>query len=402
VIAGRRSGKSRLAALIAVHRATFTDYRPHLAPGERALVMVIASDRTQARVVHRYVKGLLHTTPLLERLIEREAADSIDLRNRVSIEIHTASFRATRGYTLACVVADEVAFWRDESSANPATEILQALRPGLATIPGSLLIAIGSPYARSGPLWQTYARHYGKDDSDVLVVQAPSRTLNPTLSERLVERALEEDPEGAGAEYLAQFRRDISAFVDRDVIESCIVPGRFELPRVSDVSYRAFCDPSGGSQDSMTLAIAHSEGMGDLQRAVVDVVREVRPPFSPDTVAQEFAALLKSYGLAEVTGDRYGGLWPSERFAVHGIEYKPAELPKSDLYREVLPLLNAARVELLDLPRLRAQFLGLERRVARGGRDSIDHGPAGHDDVANAAAGAIHLVGQSRPVAWLA
>jgi hypothetical protein len=75
---------------------------------------------------------------------------------------------------------------------------------------------------------------------------------------------------------------------------------------------------------------------------------------------------------------------------------------KSDLYREVLPLLNAGRVELLDLPRLRAQFLGLERRVMRGGRDSIDHGPSGHDDVVNAAAGAIHLVGTARAVAWIA
>jgi hypothetical protein len=33
--------------------------------------------------------------------------------------------------------------------------------------------------------------------------------------------------------------------------------------------------------------------------------------------------------------------------------------------------------------------LGLERRTSRGGRDSIDHAPGSHDDLANAAAGAI-------------
>jgi hypothetical protein len=30
---------------------------------------------------------------------------------------------------------------------------------------------------------------------------------------------------------------------------------------------------------------------------------------------------------------------------------------------------------------------GLERRTARGGRDTIDHAPGGHDDLANVVAG---------------
>ena len=51
-------------------------------------------------------------------------------------------------------------------------------------------------------------------------------------------------------------------------------------------------------------------------------------------------------------------------------------------------------LELLDTPRLHAQLLGLERRTACGGRDSIDHAPGAHDDVANAVAGA--LAGRTR------
>ena len=90
-----------------------------------------------------------------------------------------------------------------------------------------------------------------------------------------------------------------------------------------------------------------------------------------------------------VSGDRYGGEWPREAFRKCGIEYATASKAKSDLYRDVLPLLNSDRVELLDLPRLQAQLLGLERRTSRTGRDSVDHGPGGHDDLANAAAGAI-------------
>lgn len=128
---------------------------------------------------------------------------------------------------------------------------------------------------------------------------------------------------------------------------------------------------------------------------MLDAVRELRPPFSPDTVVGDFAALLKTYRVNTVHGDRYGGEWPAERFQAHGITYKPAEPTKSDLYRDLLPLVNAARVELLDVPRLHAQILGLERRTARGGRDSIDHAPGAHDDLANAVAGA--LVGATSP-----
>ena len=154
----------------------------------------------------------------------------------------------------------------------------------------------------------------------------------------------------------------------------------------------AFTDPSGGSQDSFTLAIAHAEK--DL--AVLDAVREVRPPFSPDHVVQDFADLLRTYGVTKVTGDRYAGEWPRKRFQQHGVTYKPSSRTKSDIYRELVAPINGGRVVLLDLPVLRAQLQGLERRVARGGKDSIDHGPGGRDDVANAAAGALTLLSARR------
>jgi hypothetical protein len=88
-----------------------------------------------------------------------------------------------------------------------------------------------------------------------------------------------------------------------------------------------------------------------------------------------------------VRGDRYGGEWPREVFRKHGVEYSVADKAKSDLYRDLLPLLNSGRCELLDHPRLVAQLCSLERRTARGGRDSIDHAPGAHDDAANCVAG---------------
>ena len=68
-----------------------------------------------------------------------------------------------------------------------------------------------------------------------------------------------------------------------------------------------------------------------------------------------------------------------------------AKQPKSDLYRDLLPLLNSGRIMLPKHDRLVSQIVGLERRVSRAGKDSIDHAPHGHDDLANCVAGAAAL-----------
>ena len=123
-----------------------------------------------------------------------------------------------------------------------------------------------------------------------------------------------------------------------------------------------------------------------------DVLREVRPPFSPGATVAEFCALLAQYGVRTVFGDHYAGDWPGEQFKKHGVTYQTSDLTKSEIYRELLPFLNSARVELLDQPRLIRQLGALERRVGRSGKDSIDHPPSGHDDCVNAAAGVLVLV----------
>jgi hypothetical protein len=265
----------------------------------------------------------------------------------------------------------------------------------MATVPGAVLLGISSPYSRRGALWDAYRQHMGKD-GDVLVWQAATRSMNPSVPLAIIEKAYAEDEASARAEYGAEFRRDIEGFVSREAVDAVVVPGRLELAPVDGVRYLAFTDPSGGSSDSMTLAIAHAED----KRAVLDLVREQRPPFSPEFVVGDFAETLKRYRISQVRGDRYGAEWVAEQFRKAGITYRPAEKPKSDLYREFLPAINSQSVDLLDHPKLISQLCSLERRTARGGRDSIDHPPNGHDDIVNAAAGAVHLVLRRKGVTW--
>ena len=186
----------------------------------------------------------------------------------------------------------------------------------MASIPGSVLLCASSPYARRGALWEAFKRHWAKVDGP-LVWRATTRDMNPTIRQSIIDRALERDHASASAEYLAEFRRDIEAFVSLEAVEACVSAGVLERPRVSGKAYSAFVDPSGGSADAMTLAIAHKEG----EVVVLDAVRERKPPFSPEAVVVEFAKTIKAYGLASVTGDRYAGEWPREQFRKHGIRY---------------------------------------------------------------------------------
>jgi hypothetical protein len=177
------------------------------------------------------------------------------------------------------------------------------------------------------------------------------------------------------------------------VASACVGDHR-ELLAAAGVRYYAAVDPSGGSADSFTLAICHGEA-GD--KIIVDAVREVRPPFSPESVVEEFCVLLKNnYRITRVVGDRYAGQWPREQFEKRKISYVVADKSKSDAYRDLLPLLNSQRLVLPRSDRLLGQLVGLERRTARGGRDSIDHAPNSHDDLANAVALAAGLVAYAR------
>jgi hypothetical protein len=393
-VIGRRGGKSFIVGLVAVFLACFFDYRPFLGPGEIGVVMVISTDRKQSRVIMRYLTAILNSVPMLRAMIVRQDSESIELNNGIAIEITTASYRTIRGYTVVAALCDEIAFWRSEDSANPAEEILAAIIPAMSTIPGAMLIALGTPYRRSGPLYESYRRHYGQD-SPVLVVQADTRTMNPSVPQSVIDRAFEQDPVNASAEYLAQFRSDVGSFLDSDLIERAVETGRRERAPVEAVHYWAFTDPSGGSHDSFTLAIGHRDG----ERLVLDVLRGITPPFDPSVVVKELCAVLKAYRVDRVHGDHYSGQWVIEAFNKEGVRYQHSDRSKSELYLDTLPLFAQGCIDLVDLPRLTVELMQLERRTARSGKDSVDHAPAGHDDYANAACGVLALLAReaSRP-----
>ncbi len=394
-VVGRRGGKDSVASLLAAHTAALFNSPHLLRGGERALVLCLAGTRQQAQIILNYIRDYFVSVPLLASMVVGEMTkEGFSLSNGIDVCVGTNSFKGVRGRPILLAIFDEVAFWSEEDSARPPEELFAAVEPGLSSLEtaGSRIVGISTPYRKSGLLFRKFEEHFGRDDDDVLVIRAPSRTMNTvSISQEFVDRALARDPAKGAAEYLAEFRDDIAGWLGLEIIQAAVdhdvtvrAPHQFHR-------YVAFVDPSGGRGDSFTCAIAHDHN----GLAVLDCLIERTPPFDPMSVVSEICQVLRAYGVTEVTGDRYAAEFNTSMFAACGIAYRNSDRDRSAIYQDAGPLFNAGRVRLLDNRKLVSQFAGLERKPGALGKDRIDHGPGGHDDLCNSAAGA--LVSASAP-----
>jgi hypothetical protein len=398
VPSGRRARKSAIAAVIGLFEAVYRDHAAYLAPGERATIPILARHKRDARQIRDYVVAALASSPELSHLLDGEAtAEEIHLTNRCDFEIRAASITSVRGRSVPLFIGDEIAFWQGDDYANPDREILRSVKPAQALVPNPMVIGLSSPYARRGILWEKYSQHWGKD-GPILIWKADTLTMHDTPEIRaVVDEAYLQDPFDADAEYGANFRTDVVAFISEEQV-AAISADHDVLPPEAGQRYVAFVDPSGGNSDSFTVGIAHYD---DARGAVLDVLWEKEAPFDPTEAVIEATALIKDYGCTRVTGDRYGGATFQFLFKRGGVNYHVTDAHRSDLYRGLLPLINGKLCVFPTLQspigaKLRTQILALDRRVQASGRESIDHPKGAHDDLINAAAGALVLAERLR------
>ena len=385
LLVGRRGGKSKVSGLIGGYEALFSGKEKLLSPGEIPCVTITSPTRDQSSIIKSYLRAALGS-PLLDETVVDEAKKrpSFELDNGVNVRVLTGDFRTVRGFSQLCVVVDEICFfgYTEEIKVKNDTELIRSIKPSLLTTKGRL-ICVSTKYAPRGWAYATHKRCFGNDSSKILVWDATSRTMNPTLSQEAIDEEIAMDPEAGKAEYLNQWREDAAIFLPREVIEAVVVLGRNELLPRSKTNYQAFCDLSGGRSDSATLAIAHK----DKRKIIIDFLKEWRAPFSPYAVIGEMADDF----LRHVWGDRYSAEFTAQAFRSNGISYRSSDKNKSALYLELLPRICSKEIELLDSERLITQLSSLERRCRSGGKDSIDHGPNQHDDLSNVVAGVASI-----------
>ncbi len=211
VVVGRQSGKTRFAALVGIYEAA----RAVMA-GERGLyVPLVAQDlRAAQRALFGYVRELVTGSELLAREVTRETTTELELAARVTLAVYPCRPAAVRGIRAACAVVDELAYFTATDGRPTDAETLRAARPTLATTGGRLLILSSVPTLQAGALYDLHRRHFGREDSSVLVWQATAPAMNPTLPADYLSRMEADDPEAYRSEVLGRVPR-----------------GRSELPR---------------------------------------------------------------------------------------------------------------------------------------------------------------------------
>jgi hypothetical protein len=392
LLCGRRSGKSKIAGLIAAYEASLSGREKVCSAGELPMVSVVSPTRDQSRIIKSYARAALRSD-LLNAEITDDMRDMFKLENRVTVRILTGTFRHVRSYSQIAVICDEICFFNgsDESHCSD-TELIRSIKPSLLTTKGRL-ICVSTKYRPSGWAYATWKKHYGKDASKLLVWDSGSRVMNPTLSEADIDAEIEEDP-AARAEYFNEWREDIADYLPRSTIEQCVLVGRKQLLPRPHVTYAAFADVSGGRQDPMALCIGHKEA--GTRKVVVDFLKQWPSPSNPLSVVGEMSRVLQNYGLRACSGDRYSAEFNVATFRNSGIRYLPSVQNKSELYLDLIPVICSQEIELPDDDRLVGQLAALERRTRSGGRDSVDHPAHGHDDLGNVVAGLSTIVAKPR------
>jgi hypothetical protein len=395
LVCGRRAGKDEICSAITCYECCVKSW-PMLSRGEVGRWIVMAFDRSQAIEQKNRISGMLQSSPALRGLVANETALSIALTNGLVIDVRANSAKRLRGVTAIGITCSEIGhWWSDELSANPDLEVLRATRPTMLTTGGRMLFS-STPYLRSGEFFKIFEQYYGKPGS-TLVVHATTEQMNPIVDKSELEAERIKDEANYRAEYLAQWRADLASFIDPAAVQRVTLAGIVDREPVPGVQYTLFADPSGGSSDSFTWSVAYIDEAG-----VVHIVctGEVKAPFSPSEVCVTVAKDAERYGCKKVYADRYASGFASDAFEAVGLTLEHSALNKSQLYIELLSMVNSGSIAIPDFERGRRQLLALQRRAGQGGRESIDHPKNGKDDIVNAWAGVAYYCKETRKHSW--
>lgn len=390
-ICGRRSGKSsKISANVAVFEAALRRH-PQLARGERAHVVVLAPTQAQAKVTLGYIRARFEDSPLLKKMIEGERSDEIELSNRATIGVWSCNFRSVRGLSIACCIAEELAFWRDDSGANPAEEVLAAVRPAMATFQGGKLLKVSSPWAKSGILWTDYQRRLER--AEPLVWRLPSWEMNPTgLDPNFLAAEMERDPARYAVEYGAQFAESASALLAPELVDACVVRGQVDVLPQAGI-FPVFALDAAFKSDAFAFAGAFRT---TDERVCVALCRSWKPsknrPVQLAEVLAEIVSVMRAWRVTRVYGDQVASEPIRQALAKEGImfeEIKTLGRRAAGIYQTLRALVGQKQLEIPDDAELVSQLKKLEHIVMPGGGERVE-AASGHDDKAVAVATAVH------------
>jgi hypothetical protein len=380
ILSGIRTGKSLLAAALAV-RAALTCDLSRLRPGETARVSVLSLTVDLGRVVFDHIAGTVAARPVLRALMVGEpTSDSVTLRHPSGREVEIKVVAGARAG------ASLVARWSAGAIFDEAPRMLgeedgvvnfdDARRAVLGRLlPGAQLVAIGSPWAPRGPIYEAVQEHEGKPSARLVVVRAPAYLLNPIWWTRERCSALQaQDAQAFRTDVLALFADPETSLLSSAEIDRATRKGALVLGREAGHAYVAAMDP-GTRGNAWTLVVATRKRRAD-RRCYTAVVLAKQwqgsktDPLDPDRVLAEIAALVKGYGAAGVWTDQLAADFVRSIAFRHGLGVNVETVgttSKVAMFESFRMRLADNGLELPDDPMVRADLLSVRKRVTMNG-----------------------------------
>lgn len=408
VVAGRRSGKSAVAATLALYEAVARgpEHMARLAYGQKGFFVVLSKTQRQALECFRFARGACEKFPELNELLdepplESQSGGELRFKSGATLTVMPASKSSIRGYSVLFALLDEWSWQQSGAeSADQDVEVHAAARYGMVAprgAPQRRLIIISSPAARAGLVYQTYTDHFGEPSGPVLVARGATWTWNPSIDRDKLELERQRDPKIYEREVLAEFVDRVSAWIDGAVIDAAARDrNAAPLPPVPRVQYFGAVDVAL-KRDRTILAIGHIEMIPDDSqlRFVVDGLWSWRPtpgvPLDARATVADIADICHSYRVTEIRGDQFCAIPLKQEFLDYGIELYEMVATSQTKIEAFTRLREAFYAERVSLPAdsvALEEFRSLQERVTSGGHIQISapDRTGSHDDVCFAVA----------------
>lgn len=403
-VKGRRAQGTKTATKFLAYKIHTSDFRRYAAKGDRLHVPIISQNRDISKEIMSYLTGFYSESDLRTEVAEVFKA-SIELKNRFVFTVATCSYRSSRGLNTPLGCCDELGVWPSEG-ADVDREVIKSLTPGMVQFPNRKLILLGSPWVKSGILYDRFERRF-EEGGERLVLHCPTPLMNTTIPSSELERERQSDPQNFRREFLAEWLADVDQFLPDSDITAAVQAGIRERPfaELLKGQYVATIDASGLSgKDRFVLALGHKSVRGSSAGVSLDLLRTWSRQ-SVKTVCDEIAMILKAYGLKALFADQFGYPFVKELLSLRGIEAEQLAWTgsnKGEIFLAMKLALSQGNLRLLDHQELLRELRMLECTRTSGGHTAISapRGSQNHDDHASAVAALNWQCRKNRDAGW--
>lgn len=379
---GRRGGKSSTACIFAVAFALTYAGLGLVPPGDVGWVVFVSVRRDEAMSRLRTIEAVLRVLGV--KFVPAEGDAIIIAGTNIGFRVQACNVAAVSGWTSILIVADEVAKYRDaDTGANPATEVLAALRPTMATQPLARIFLISSPL---GPD-DAHARAFDAGDSEFqLTAFAESWVANPTLTEEDTRR-LEPDPKLHAREYGAKPSQAVSSAFEADQVLAAIGP--VSIAPVPPPLL--LLDASAGKGDSFVWALAQRFMADGRERIRVGGMSGFEGRFHASWTSDRAIEWLatsarKTAYVQSAVGDGYSDYFLIPALQKHGINYTTLPWSNESKVAAVGRVRQWLRDGVLvvepgpEAEKWKAEMIAFREKLTASGFTTFGARHGGHDD----------------------